>query len=98
MPNANLDKKTRKAVYARDGYRCALCDCTQYIQIHHVIPRGEGGTDHPHNLITLCAACHGLAHGIKMYEGHSATAEDMEQYCVEYLSDYYAGEWSPWGP
>ena len=53
MIDAKLTNAQRKAIYRRDGFRCALCDSTKYIQIHHVIPRGAGGTNHPHNLITL---------------------------------------------
>ena len=49
MLSAKLTNAQRKAIYRRDGYRCALCDSTKYIQIHHIIPRGSGGTDHPHN-------------------------------------------------
>ena len=60
---ANIDNKTRRAVYKRDGYRCALCDSTDGLQIHHVKPRGRGGADHPMNLITLCWRCHAAAHG-----------------------------------
>ena len=51
MTTNTLTKKDRKAIYARDGYRCALCDSTKYIQIHHYLTRGAGGTNHPHNLI-----------------------------------------------
>ena len=39
---ASIDNKTRRAVYERDGFRCALCDSTDGLQIHHVKPRGEG--------------------------------------------------------
>ena len=92
---ANIDNKTRKSIYARDGYRCALCDCTQYIQIHHVIPRGQGGSNHEHNLITLCSWCHAQAHGHDVAES-GVSAEEMQQYCVEYLADYYAPDWNPW--
>ena len=60
---ANIDNKTRRAVYKRDGYRCALCDSTDGLQIHHIKPRGRGGADHPMNLITLCWRCHAAAHG-----------------------------------
>ena len=45
---ANIDNKLRKAIYRRDGFRCALCDSTDGLQIHHVVPRGRGGsTDEP---------------------------------------------------
>jgi 5-methylcytosine-specific restriction endonuclease McrA len=29
-----------------------------YLAAHHIIPRREGGADHPSNLVTLCASCH----------------------------------------
>lgn len=90
---AGISNAKRKAVYRRDGYRCALCDCTQYLQIHHAIPRGEGGSDFPENLITLCSKCHAQAHGVDL--GTGMTVADMEQAIVEYLSDYYAGNWYP---
>ena len=95
MISANLTKKQRLEIYRRDGYRCALCDSTKYIQIHHYIPRGRGGGNHPHNLITLCADCHALVHGMDL-RGWGATKEDVEQAIVEYLADYYAPDWSPW--
>lgn len=60
---AGITKETRKAVYKRDGYRCALCDSTDGLQIHHIKRRGEGGSSHPMNLITLCWRCHSAAHG-----------------------------------
>ena len=61
--NASIPNTTRREVYRRDGWRCALCDSTDGIQIHHVKPRGKGGSDHPMNLITLCWRCHAAAHG-----------------------------------
>lgn len=91
----NIPNEIRKQVYRRDGYRCALCDSTKYIQIHHYIPRGKGGSNSLHNLITLCSDCHAQAHGIEVYK-NLATAEDMEQYIVEYLEDIYVNEWNPY--
>ena len=96
--SANISTETRKKVYRRDGYRCALCDSTRYIQIHHIIPRGQGGTGHPHNLITLCSDCHALAHGTDL-RGFGATKEDVEQAIIEYIADRYAEDgiiWNPW--
>lgn len=91
-----LTNEQRKAIYRRDGYRCALCDSTQYLQIHHYIHRGKGGSNSPHNLICLCHCCHAQAHGINMLDMRDISVEDMEQYIVEYLSDMYAGEWNPY--
>ena len=103
MLSANLTNETRKAIYRRDGYRCALCDSTRFLQIHHVVSRGQGGTDSPHNLITLCSDCRALAHGTKLrdyvFSAIDVSQEDVQQAIIEYLADYYAGEgylWSPW--
>ena len=98
MTTNTLTKKDRKAIYARDGYRCALCDSTKYIQIHHYLTRGAGGTNHPHNLITLCANCHAAAHGMILRDWPDTTKETIEQAIVEYLSDLYAEQGEVWNP
>ncbi len=98
MISAKITNAVRKAVYRRDGYRCALCDDTHGLQIHHVVLRSQGGTDFPHNLVTLCWKCHAVAHGTALPE-YPMNAADVCQACVEYLADYYASEgklWNPW--
>lgn len=98
MPSANIPNTVRKAIYRRDGFRCALCDSPKGLQVHHAIRRSQGGSNQPQNLITLCWKCHAVAHGTRMpeYPEH-IDAEWMEQAVVEYLSDYYAGSWYPFG-
>jgi len=94
MISANITNETRRAVYRRDGYRCALCDSTQYLQVHHYVPRSHGGSDSPENLICLCMRCHALVHGTKLDDG-DMTPEDVQQACLEYLADLYAPGWMP---
>ena len=96
MLSAKLTNQERRAIYRRDGYRCALCDSTRYLQIHHYTTRGEVGTNSPHNLITLCADCHAMAHGTNLRDWQDVTQEDIQQACCEYLADYYAPGWNPW--
>lgn len=96
MISANLTNSQRRKIYRRDGYQCALCSSTRYLQIHHAIPRGQGGSpDSPMNLITLCNVCHMQAHGDNL-KGMPFTQADVEQACVEYLADLYAPHWWPW--
>lgn len=100
MLSANLDNKTRKAVYRRDGFRCALCEAVNGLQVHHVVHRSQGGSNSPHNLICLCWKCHAVAHGTAMpdYPDY-VDAAYIEQACVEYLADLYAEDgiiWNPW--
>ncbi len=97
MISASIDRNTRKAVYRRDHYRCALCDSPKNIQIHHVIPRSHGGAlNSEDNLITLCQHCHMLAHGQAPTNEYWASPEEIAQACVEYVADYYAPGWWPW--
>lgn len=97
MISANIPTTTRKAIYRRDGYRCALCDDVRGLQIHHAVHRSEGGSDSPHNLITLCWRCHAVAHGTRLPERPDfMDAEEIGQACIEYLADYYAPDWNPW--
>lgn len=99
MISAKLSSKERAGIYRRDGYRCALCDSPKGLQIHHVVSRGQGGTDYPQNLITLCWRCHAVAHGTRMPEYDHMTNAEICQACVEYVADRYAEEgllWNPW--
>ena len=96
--DARISNETRKAVYRRDNYRCALCDSDQGIQVHHVVLRSQGGTPYPQNLITLCWRCHAVVHGTVL-PNYPVGAAEVCQACVEYLADYYAEEgllWNPW--
>jgi len=60
-------RKTRHRVLARDGFRCQECNKdladipSWFTEVHHIVPRERGGSDHPSNLKTLCLVCH-LAH------------------------------------
>jgi 5-methylcytosine-specific restriction endonuclease McrA len=50
---------------SRDGFVCTECGYpagsqrrTRELQVHHIIPISEGGTNDLNNLITLCHICH----------------------------------------
>jgi 5-methylcytosine-specific restriction endonuclease McrA len=46
-------------------YRCPRCKelvKTWMIQVHHVIPRSQGGSHNPLNLRALCQKCHAKVH------------------------------------
>jgi len=53
----------RAGVLKRDNYRCQGCGATGVlVDVHHIILVGAGGSDDPHNLITLCRDCHARIH------------------------------------
>jgi 5-methylcytosine-specific restriction endonuclease McrA len=53
-----VPRAARRQAMQRDGNRCVECGSTQDLQVHHIVPRREGGSHELSNLITLCAACH----------------------------------------
>ena len=52
----------RQQILRRDGWRCQSCGTMSNLEIHHKQFRSQSGEDSELNLITLCTACHALAH------------------------------------
>jgi len=44
---------------------CTNCGSRSAQHVHHIIPRSEGGTDDPTNLLLLCQQCHVAHHSSK---------------------------------
>ena len=56
----------REEVLARDEYCCVICGSTEYLQVHHIVPRRYKficgfDIDKIENLITMCLKHHELA-------------------------------------
>jgi hypothetical protein len=47
---------------ARTGRRCCICGRLHSIQVHHIVPSEEGGSDEIDNAIPLCPNCHAAVH------------------------------------
>ena len=48
---------------AATGRRCCLCKKLHQVQVHHIVPKEQGGTDDIDNAIPLCPNCHDEVHG-----------------------------------
>ncbi|HVL93597.1 MAG TPA: HNH endonuclease [Acidimicrobiales bacterium] len=46
----------RRAVFARDGYRCQYCGATAE-NLDHVVPRSKGGSHTWDNVVAACRPC-----------------------------------------
>ena len=57
-----ISKATRRKLEITWNYQCAVCSKTDYLEMHHIIPKAEGGTDDYDNLILLCPAHHQEMH------------------------------------
>lgn len=64
---------------------CAACGRTAS-NIHHILPRGEGGDDLPGNFAGICGSgtmgCHGAHHGnpytTRVYRAYSVTGQKAQ--------------------
>lgn len=48
----------RKIIVSRDGNKCKWCSSNVQLEVHHILPKSQGGTDAADNLVTLCHKCH----------------------------------------
>lgn len=56
-----ISKKTRFDVFKRDGFKCVYCGATPsesvLLEVDHIHPVAEGGTNDQDNLVTACCDC-----------------------------------------
>lgn len=52
----------RKQVSKEDGRKCALCGVKKTLQLHHIIPLFQRGSNAPANFVWLCEKCHQKQH------------------------------------
>ena len=58
VPRAVKRKISRRALFARDGWRCAYCGTSGgRLTLDHVVPRSRGGESSWENVVTSCASC-----------------------------------------
>ena len=64
-----LWNRQRFAIFKSMNYRCSLCG--EYskgnLHLHHIVPIGCGGSNHPQNLVPLCSSCHNFVHSGKYH-------------------------------
>jgi 5-methylcytosine-specific restriction endonuclease McrA len=71
------------AALLRAEERCEMPGCTRdlfvrddgsrYLEVHHIVPLGEGGNDSLNNAAALCPACHREMHYGVLRNQHRAT-------------------------
>jgi 5-methylcytosine-specific restriction endonuclease McrA len=58
VPRAIQRKISRRALFARDGWKCAYCGTTSgRLTLDHIVPRSKGGESIWENVVTACAPC-----------------------------------------
>lgn len=87
VPKSLLDmsKRTSSKVMKRLGIGCFTCGWDLgSCDIHHIVPRSQGGTDLNENLTYICPNCHRLAH-----EGKLTTFTTVEEKVGNVWRDHY---------
>jgi 5-methylcytosine-specific restriction endonuclease McrA len=68
VPRAVQRKISRRALFARDGWRCVYCGTASgRLTLDHVVPRSRGGESVWENVVTSCAPCN-LTKGNRLLE------------------------------
>ncbi len=57
VPRNGARKISRRAVFARAGYRCQYCGASSHLTLDHVTPRSRGGRSSWENVVTCCSPC-----------------------------------------
>ena len=58
VPRGVKRKISRRALFARDGWRCVYCGAASgRLTLDHVVPRSRGGDSVWENVVTSCAPC-----------------------------------------
>jgi hypothetical protein len=70
----NVPPRVRREVMRRDGGHCSVPGCRHavFLDVHHVVPRADGGGHDPDTLAVLCGAHHRALHrGTLIIEGRA---------------------------
>ena len=61
---SGLSASAKEEIRKEAGFICSIPTCynTSPLDIHHILPISEAGTNDPDNLICLCRNCHGRFH------------------------------------
>ena len=84
----DLSVRTISKILKRAKIKCVMCSWDKTsLDIHHIIPKCDGGSDDDNNLICVCPNCHRLAHENKY------TIEELKNNSIEIVfknwKDYY---------
>ena len=65
-------EQQRQHAMRQGGWRCSKCGKAGRLEVHHIIPISEGGTNDPENLTPLCRECHINIHRRQVSEREQA--------------------------
>jgi hypothetical protein len=91
-----IGKQIRVQVLVRDKYRCKMCGRTKEevpLEVDHIMPISDGGTDELSNLATLCRDCNRGKSAYHFNDYMMSAKTSMTQKCQDI--DYLKGQFVP---
>jgi hypothetical protein len=79
----------RRTALVRAHHRCEApgCEHTRFLEVHHILPREQGGTNDLANLRVLCSSCHRLLHELQSAMPAPAASSLDHQTIDEVMTD-----------
>lgn len=85
----DLSKRTTAKLIKRLNLKCCICGWNEAsLDIHHIIPKKQGGGDEHSNLTAVCPNHHRLVHAGKMDKNKFTT---LEEALIDNWRDLYFG-------
>ena len=100
VPRSVQRKISRRALFARDGWRCVYCGSTGRLTLDHVVPRSRGGDSVWENVVTSCAPCNmrkgnRLLHEVSMTL-HTPPRAPSPQLFIRLAAPKIPNTWTPY--
>ena len=86
----DCSKRTAVKIVRRAGVGCAICGWNESTcDIHHIVPRKEGGTNDNSNLIIICPNCHRKIHADNAYTRDYLQTLSIDKTFVNWIEYYH---------
>ena len=75
MKRRRLSKQERQRIYAKTDGHCAYCGreiTLQQMQVDHIVPLYNGGTDDMQNYLPACRSCNNYKHALTLEKFRAA--------------------------
>lgn len=90
-----FSKRTAVKILKRMGAKCSICGWDESTcDIHHIIPKKNGGTDDMDNLIYICPNCHRICHTTNKYPIEYLKSLTISILYKDWKDFYHPSNWS----
>lgn len=72
------DSRLIRDVFARDGWKCRICQSREHLNAHHIVFRSQMGLNGMNNLVTICFYCHDAIHRRQLYIRSTDASQPLE--------------------